>query len=62
MAKPQEITINKLTKNMTLEVTLHLSRQFCIRKAIFMTLLRIAVWVMGIGVEYNMGETEGEVK
>ena len=43
--------IKKLGKNVTLQVTLHFTKQFKMRIWAGQTLLKLAAWVMGCGIE-----------
>ena len=52
-----EILMRKLSKQVTMTVTVRLAPEFKVRYLLFRLLIRLATWIMGMGVEFK---TDGE--
>ena len=55
-------SINKLTHEATLKVTLHLTREFYIRKWIAIKLIKLATLILGCGIQINDEGNDGAEK
>jgi hypothetical protein len=58
MSKILKLDLEKLMSQVTLEVQVVVSRRFRVRKAIAFALLRLAVWMLGCGLEVGRIDEE----
>jgi hypothetical protein len=59
MTEPVQINVNKFTKRFTMVVTVHETRRFRLRKWLALRLIRLAAWVLGMGIEVRSEPTDG---